>query len=136
MTPVLVDTGFLVALFDPHEKLARAAADYLQKHRHSLATPSPTIVETCFFLLPAAKAEFLTWLRRGGLAVVDVPVSAYAQLEIHLRKYADRDIDFADAALIWLANETGASRILTVDNADFETFRLKGGRRFELIDWY
>ena len=42
------------------------------------------------------------------MSVFETPVEAYAQLEITLRKYSDRDIDFADAALVWLANETGA----------------------------
>ena len=136
MTPVLADTGFLIALLDPQQKRAGAAARYLQLHRHPLATVSATVVESCFFLVPAKKVEMLTWIRRGGISVLEVPVHACAQLEMALRKYADQDIGFADAALIWLASETGANRILTVDRTDFETFRLKGGKRFELIDWY
>ncbi len=134
--PVLVDTGFLVALFKPTDALAAPAAQYLKEHRHPLATPVPTIVEACFFLRPETKAELLTWVRRGGISVVDIQVSAYAQIELALRKYSDQQIDFADAALIWLANESGAARVLTADRKDFELFRLKGGRRFELIDWY
>ena len=35
-----------------------------------------------------------------------------------------------------LANQTGARRILTGDRADFETFRLTGGKRFALLDWH
>ena len=136
MTPVLADTGFLVALFDPSDRLAAPAARYLRDHRHPLATVAPVIPEACFFLSPAAKIRLLTWARRGGLAVADVPVAAYAQIEQTLAKYADQEIDLADACLIWLANETGANRVLTVDRADFGIFRLKGGRRFDLIDWY
>lgn len=94
------------------------------------------IVESCHFLPPAEKINLLTWVRRGGLAVADTSVSAYPQLELTLRKYADRNIDIADAALVWLALESGFRRILTVDRADFLTFRLSGGRRFELIEWF
>lgn len=136
MTPVLVDTGFLVALFDPGDSLAAAAARYLKDHGHPLATVSGAIVEACFFLDSQRKVELLTWIRRGGLLVAEVPVAAYAQLELTLRRYARNDIDFVDAALAWLAGELGASRILTVDRKDFGLMRLKGGRRFELIDWY
>ncbi len=136
MTPVLVDTGFLVALFKPTDALAAHAARYLKAHVHPLATVSAAIVEACFFLKPMAKAELLTWIRRNGLSVVDVPIIAYAFLEDTLRKYADQEIDYVDAALVWLANETGARRILTADRTDFEILRLKGGKRFELIDWY
>lgn len=136
MTPVLVDTGLLVALFDPGDVLAASAATYLKEHRHPLVTPSAVIVESCFFLRPRAKAELLTWVRRGGTSVIDVPVTAYAQLELTIRKYADQQVDFADAALVWLAGECGASQILTVDRRDFQILRLKGGKRFELIDWF
>ena len=136
MRPVLLDTGFLVALFRPADSLAAPAARYLQEHKHPLATVSAAIVEACFFLRPASKADLLTWIRRQGVAVTEVPVIAYAQFELTLRKYADQNIDFVDAALVWLANETGAARILTADREDFSILRLKGGKRFELIDWY
>ena len=136
MKPVLVDTGFLVALFEPADALAAAAATYLKEHRHRLVATTATVVEACFFLRPSAKADLLAWIRRGGMSVLEVPAAAYAQLEMTLRKYADQEIDFADAALVWLAGETGATRILTVDRRDFEVFRLKGGRRFELIEWF
>lgn len=136
MTPVLVDAGFLVALFDPADKLAAPAARYVKAHRHGLATVSAAVVEACFHFNSARKVELLIWLRRGGCSVAEVPMTAYAQLELTLRKYADQDIDFADAALVWLANETGASQILTVDSKDFSVFRLTGNKRFELIDWW
>ncbi len=51
-------------------------------------------------------------------------------------KYADRDIDFADVALIWLADRIGARHILTVDFTDFEIYRLKGRKRFQLVRWF
>ena len=136
MTPILVDTGFLVALFDPTQTRAAAATRYLRQHRHPLATVSAIVVEACFFLRPMLKADLLTWIRRGGISVVDVPVSAYAQLELTLRIYADQNLDFADAALLWLAHETGARQVLTVDKTDFGMLRLKGGKRFGLIDWF
>jgi predicted nucleic acid-binding protein len=136
MTPVLVDTGFLVALFDPADRLSASAASYLKDHRHPLATTTAIVVEASFFLRAVAKAELLAWVRRGGMSILEVPVSDYAQLEMTLRKYSDQEIDFADAALIWLAGETGANKVLTVDRKDFEIFRLKGGRRFEVIKWF
>jgi predicted nucleic acid-binding protein len=136
MTPVLVDTGFLVALFDPADALAASAASYLKAHRHQLVATTAPVIEASFFLGPGTKADLLAWIRRGGMEVVEVPATAYAQLEMTLRKYSDQEIDFADAALVWLAGETGANQVLTVDRKDFEIFRLKGGKRFEVIDWF
>lgn len=135
MKPVLVDTGFLIGLFDPTDSAAQAASRYLRDHHHPLLTAFPVVVETCFFLAPSEKIHLLTWVSRGGLAVADVPLAAYPHIESTLRKFADRDLDLADAALVWLASHSGSRQILTVDRADFQLFRLKGGRRFDLIDW-
>jgi len=64
-----------------------------------------------------------------------VPVEAYPELAKTIAKYANRDVDFADAGLVWLAGETGLRRILTVDERDFGVYRLKGGKRLEVIPW-
>ncbi len=135
MKPVLTDTGFLIALYLPSDPDHAASWSYLREHRHPLVTVTAVIVETCFFLAPAAKLRLLAWIRQGAIGIFETPVAAYAQLEFTLRKYADRDIDFADAALVWLANQIGAHVVLTVDRTDFEMFRLRGNRRFEVIDW-
>lgn len=135
MTRILADTGFLVALFHPADRLAPAARSYLRQHRHPLATVAPVIVETCFFLSSAEKADLLDWTQRGGIAVVEIPVESYPEIAAILLRYADRDIDLADAALIWLANTSGQRRILTVDERDFSAYRLKQGRRFDRVKW-
>ena len=44
-------------------------------------------------------------------------------------------LDFADAALVWLSEQTGHRSILTVDETDFRRFRMKGGGRFDLLEW-
>lgn len=136
MTGVLVDTGFLVALFRPADRLRAQARECLQANRRPLVTAAPVIVESCFFLDAAGKGRLLEWARRGALAVADVPVSAYAEIGTIIRKYADRNIDFADATLVWLAIHSGMRDILTVDESDFSVYRLKRGRRFTLVKWF
>jgi hypothetical protein len=49
-----------------------------------------------------------------------------------LRKYADIDPDWADVALVWLAEISGIVRIATLDVADFSVYRIHGRKRFEL----
>ena len=136
MNGALVDTGFLVALFRRRDRLRSAARDYLKAHTHPLATVAPVIVEASFFLDASRKADLLEWIARGGLALVDVPLGAFPELKAIIAKYADRDIDFAEAALIWFAGNSGCRRILTVDRADFDVYRLKGNRRFDLLQWF
>ena len=136
MTGVIVDTGFLVSLFRPAERLRAPAREFLRNNRRPLVTVAPVIVETCFFLDPDGKARLLEWIQRGAVAVAEVPTSAYAEIRTLIRKYADRDIDFADASIVWLAEKTGCRQILTVDARDFGAFRLGKSKRFELVKWF
>ena len=93
------------------------------------------MVETCFFLNAAAKIQFLDLAQSTRLKTLELPTVAYGEVGTTIRKYADRDIDLADAALIWLANRTGVRHVLTTDRGDFGVYRLKNGKRFDLVKW-
>jgi predicted nucleic acid-binding protein len=136
VTGVIVDTGFLIPLFLPADRLRAPAREFLRDNRHPLLTVAPVVVEACHFLDPAGKDRLLEWIQRGAVAVAEVPTSAYANIRSILRKYADRDIDFADAAIVWLAGHTDCRAILTVDIADFSVYRMAKGKRFELLHWF
>ncbi|RPJ47213.1 MAG: hypothetical protein EHM16_06830 [Betaproteobacteria bacterium] len=69
------------------------------------------------------------------MAVFEPPVSADPVIEGLILKHADRDLDFTDAALIWLAFESGLPEVLTADEKDFAVVRLKGGKRFDIVPW-
>lgn len=135
MTPVIVDTGFLVALFRRNDRLRAAAREHLRAHHYPLVTLAPVVVESCFFLDSEGKVSLLQAIVRGAIGVTELPAGAYADVEALIRKYADRDIDFTDAALLWFAGESGWRRILTVDERDFSVYRIKGARRFEIVPW-
>lgn len=136
MDRLLVDTGFLVAYGKENDPLHGKADRFLSRFRGTLYTVAPVIVETCFFLNARAKQRLLEWVHQGGITVVDVPVADYADLCAVIRKYASRDVDMADASLVWLAEKSGLRRLLTVDRADFSILRLKAGKRFELVAWF
>ena len=136
MPSLVVDTGFLVALYLRGDSLHKQAVQFLQGSRAPLLTASPVVVEACHFLNTRGKVELLKWIEKGGLSVAEVPVDAYPALAAHIEKYADLNIDLADAALIWLAELVGEFQILTVDQRDFTAFRMKGRKRFDLVRWY
>lgn len=136
MAAVLVDTGFLVSLFRRSDRLRASARDFLRENHLPLITVMPVIVETCFFLDAEAKCSLLAWIQRRALSVSEVPLAAYGALIAFLRKYADRDADLADAALVWLADQTGIRGVLTTDVTDFSVYRLKGGKRLEIVGWF
>ena len=135
MERLIADTGFLVALGRRADRRHDGALRFAGKFEGQLVTVSPVIVEACHFLSPQSRLTLLESIGGGRLIVAEVPVRNYPELAGTIRRYANRDVDFADAALVWLAEQTGLLRILTVDVADFSTLRLKGGKRFELVDW-
>lgn len=59
MASLLVDTGFLVALYIRGDTLHGAAVDYLRGNRAALPTVAPVMVETCSFLDVRARVELL-----------------------------------------------------------------------------
>jgi predicted nucleic acid-binding protein len=132
---LIADTGYLVAFGrqdDPRHAGARRFAD---RFLGQLVTASPIIVEACHFLSSKARLELLSWAGSRTLAVAEIPVRVYPELADTIRRYSNRNLDFADASLLWLADQTGLKRILTVDVADFSTLRLRNGKRFDLVDW-
>lgn len=135
MKPLLVDTGFLVAFGRSNDPLHAAADAFLQGFAGRLVTVAPVIVETCFFLNPQGKVRLLDWVGSGAVVVENAGRDAYSDLVRIIARYANRDIDLADAALIWLANRTGIQSILTVDEKDFAIYRLAGRRRFDIVAW-
>lgn len=56
-------------------------------------------------------------------------------LSLHtlMARYSDRTMDFADATLVHLAKRESLTTVLTVDFADFETYRIEGRRRFWIV---
>lgn len=53
-----------------------------------------------------------------------------------MRRYvasAQREMDLADASLIWLAHETGLREIMTTDANDFNRYRLPDGGALTLL---
>ena len=76
-----------------------------------------------FSLLDASAAEVRDVFSPEALA-------AAVQLMI---KYADTPMDFPDATLVWIAEQTGTDDILTLDRRGFSSFRFGKNRRFKLL---
>lgn len=136
MTAWLLDTGPLVAAFnrrDPHHDRCAAA---LASFSGMLLTTGAVVTETMYFLggLPDG-AEILTgFLDDAQVDIRDCFGSTQLRAAAHLmKKYADIPMDFADATLVLLANETGAGDILTLDERGFRAYRFHGTRRFNLV---
>ena len=100
-------------------------------------------------LLEAAYAEIAFMLtREGGIGATaqffgELQTSKYIPLSLEaqdyprigdlLEKYADAEIDFVDIAIVASAERLKVSRILTLDQRDFQILRPKHIPYFELL---
>ncbi len=136
MRKVLADSGYLVALGIRRDPRHQAAKAFLAAYKGEILVPGPVVVESCYFLSTAAKVRLLDWLAKGGGKVVDLPSNSYAGIGAIIARYAGLTPDFVDGAIVWLADQIDCRAILTVDIRDFGIYRLKGGKRFEVVNWF
>jgi predicted nucleic acid-binding protein len=55
-----------------------------------------------------------------------------SDIESLIKRYEDRPMDFADATLVRLARRESLVTVFTIDNDDFETYRIDGRRKFRI----
>ena len=129
---VLLDTGPLVALYARDDGRHTSVTQWLASFRGELHTVEPVLTEAAYFLPPRIRAVLAELAMSGALHLHRPDAAGYSRIAALLRKYADRDPDWADIVLVWLAETTGIMRIATLDVADFSVYRIHGRKRFEL----
>jgi predicted nucleic acid-binding protein len=76
--------------------------------------------------LPRAQEALWEMLERGALHLFPLDSGDAPRMRELMRKYANRPMDLADAALLRVAEREGIRRIFTVDRRDFSVYRLHG----------
>jgi uncharacterized protein len=101
---------------------------FFDSYTGELLSTWPVLSEVCHLLPEHMVANFVRWVGRGGITVIDVLASAIAALAERMDKYADLSMNLADASLIWLAESLGVMDILTIDRRDFGIYRTLRGK--------
>ena len=132
MRGVLVDTGALIALVRARDKHHALVAQFFGEFLFGdFVTTLPVLTEA-LHLLPAQLGAAVIELARGPRWRIPDAATGLGRISVLMRKYADRPMDFADASLIWAAEETGAREIATTDR-DFEIYRTRTHERLQLV---
>ena len=138
MRRVLIDSGPLRALFAKRDKWRPyfdTKVQALDKEGARLLTTWPCVTEATHMLANAAnRIDLLHWIAAGAVQVVEFSAIELIRMGDWIRRYSGRrEMDFADASLVWLATATQATDILTIDHNDFERYRLPDGRGFSIL---
>lgn len=139
MPAALGDAGPLVALFGvnqpraPHyRKLLQQAGDELW----SLARTWPCVTEANHLLDVPERHTPLRWIAASGITVFPFLQDDLEDMVALMRRCTESprtEMDLADASLVWLASDSGVTRVMTMDVRDLSRYRLPDGRRFELL---
>lgn len=87
-------------------------------------------------LAPANRRMLLSWVAQGGVSIFPFQQETLGEFVELMDRYTEEprtEMDMADASLVWLAEETGVTTIMTIDRRDFSRYRLADGRAFEIL---
>lgn len=133
---ILMDTGPLVALFDPKDKQHQHCQAVLQTFNEPIISTMPVLTEAFHLLTPNSKgADALRdFIRKGGLNLWFFNKETM-QIALQLMEiYHDRPMDLADASLVTAAQTLKISRIFTIDRNDFAIYRIRIGYSYKHFD--
>ena len=131
----LIDTGAILAMLDRTDRWHKVCIDAFQQLRLPLLTSEAVLTEL-FHLVGDSRADMeaaWTLIRTGAIVLATIEDAELQQVHALMSQYWDRPMDFADATLVYLAKRESLSTILTVDHADFDTYRIAGRRRFRVL---
>ena len=128
---ILVDTGPLVALFDPADGQHHRCVRTLEGIREPIQTTVPVLTEAFHMLGPntAGSDRLREFIAGGGLSVWFFDRASLTRAFELMELYADHPMDLADASLIAAAESLQTRKVFTVDRRDFETYRVRRGHR-------
>lgn len=125
MSPVIVDTGPLVALVDKQDKYHSWVLTQLKAIAPPLLTCEAVIVEACFLIHkkdPASVSRIFLALNNQFLHLPFVLSQEYLTVNELRQKYIDVPMSVADACLVRMSELFDTAKVFTLDR-DFEIYR-------------
>lgn len=131
----LLDTGPWVALLDRSETMHSACIEWFKSYTGILYSTEAVLTEVLYLLNFSAQAQSaaLDFVLRSAVQLMPSDTESLAVCQVLMKKYADLPMDFADATLVCLAQETGITNIITLDQKDFGIYRPGNQKTFNII---
>ncbi len=132
---LLLDTGALVALLDRSEAKHGDCVAVLEQWVGLILTTEPVLTETLHLVGPAwpPQKACLEFFLRGAFLLIPSSRTSLRRVANLMEKYRDLPMDYADATLVALAEESQTDQVFTLDRRGFSTYRLHGKKPFRLV---
>ena len=127
----LLDTGPLVAYLVRTDRFHGWAVKTLEHLGPPLLTCEPVLAEAVY--LSGARQPIMRMLAAGDLQIAFDLGDQAEEIGAIFGRYADREIDLADACLIRMSELFSPSEVITLDQSDFSVYRRHRRERIPLI---
>ena len=135
--PILIDTSCLLAMVDAASTYHSATLAIIRSKRYERIIPAPVLPEVSYLLAKrmghATLRSFIATIATEKPQIADLVQHDYERVATVLVEYADLRLDFADAAILSLAERMDIQDILTLDRRDFSVLRPKHCHYFNLL---
>ena len=132
----LIDAGPLVAAFHADDSKHAAVVAALKGVHGRLTTVWPALTEAHHLLrrcAPAQANQLLDAIATGAIAVAELGAADMPEILAVMRKFADQDLQLADAALVHVAERDGYATLITIDERDFRAVEAERRGRLRLL---
>lgn len=135
MRDVLLDTGPLVAVLDAHDQWHARSAAAFPDLVHRCLTTEAVVAEACHLALRGGGAASapLDFLLAARIPIVGIETGGQRRAASLMGRYSALPMDYADAALVAIAEALEISTVFTLDRKGFAAYRGAGGARFSVV---
>ncbi len=132
MADLLLDTGPIVALLNANDPDHRACTDFFESFRGRLLSTEAVLTESVYLLgrIPGGSEACLEFFIRNAATLISQNGESLIRAKELMARYHDVPMDFADATLVSLAEDSDCRQIFTLDRRGFTTYRAHRRRSF------
>jgi hypothetical protein len=136
---LILDTSALVALVNRRERRHADCAAVLERWSGEIATTDAVVTEALYLLGPGASRGWdaqrpaVEFFLRGAFHLVPSSPASFRRTAQLMEKYQDVPMDYADATLVVLAEESLSDRVFTLDRRGFSVYKRLGRDPFVLL---
>lgn len=133
----IVDTNFLVSLINPREQSHQVCLVVARDTSERLVLPQVVLPEATYlvdkYVGHTAMRTMVRQLLQSTWTLEPLIAGDMQRIAAVLDQYHDQDIDFADAAIVAIAERLNIRRILTLDRRHFMMIRPRHCTAFEVL---
>jgi hypothetical protein len=123
----ILDTGPWVALIDRSESKHDICVQWLKNYSGKLYSTEAVLTEVLYLLNFSIKAQTaaIEFVLKSVVEIIPSSFESLRKVKNLIKKYSDLPMDYADATIVVLAMDIGTHNIATLDQKDFNIYRVK-----------